>query len=92
MGDRADGILPPSFDLVVLGKKERNAVIACGKNPDRKESDAIDGRAINTEWRGEESAEQTHVLRSASPDAAPAPSGGAPEANMDVSLEASEQD
>lgn len=76
----------------MLGKKERNAVIACGKNPDRKEGDIIDGRAINTEWRVEESAERPHTLHSASPDAAPAPSGGAPEANMDVSLEASEQD
>lgn len=76
----------------MLGKKERNAVIAVGKNPDRKESDIIDGRAINTEWRGEDSADQPHDLRSTSPDAAPAPSGGAPEANMDVSLEASEQD
>jgi hypothetical protein len=76
----------------VLGKKERNAVIACGKNPDRKEDDVIDGRPINTEWRGEASAEQTRALDSASPNATQAPSGGAPEANMDVSLEAGEQD
>ncbi|KAK1825742.1 hypothetical protein QBC39DRAFT_387227 [Podospora conica] len=88
---KADAHLPPSFDLVVLGKKERNNVIACGKNPDRKEDDLIDGRPVNTEWRGEEAAEQTHAMESASPDAAPVPSGGAPEANMDVSLDAEDQ-
>ena len=44
-------VLPPSFDLVVLGKKEKLAVIACGKNPDRKEADVEDGRPINTEYR-----------------------------------------
>ncbi|KAK3393134.1 hypothetical protein B0H63DRAFT_457502 [Podospora didyma] len=47
---KADGILPPSFDLVVLGKKERAAVIACGKNPDRRESDVINGQVVNTEY------------------------------------------
>jgi len=36
----------------VLGKKERNAVIACGKNPDRKEADIEHGRPTNTEYRG----------------------------------------
>jgi len=74
--------LPPSFDLVVLGKKERNAVIACGKNPDRKESDVLDGRAINTDWRGVEA-----TLEPGSPESAPAPSRGVPEANMDVALD-----
>lgn len=52
--DRADGLLPRGFDLVVLGKKEREAVKACGKNPDRKEadidmSDPEKPRPINTE-------------------------------------------
>lgn len=47
---KADVLLPPSFDLVVLGKKERNAVIACGKNPDRKEADVENGEPINTEY------------------------------------------
>ncbi|KAK0729679.1 hypothetical protein B0H67DRAFT_547781 [Lasiosphaeris hirsuta] len=47
---KADVVLPPSFDLVVLGKKERNAVIACGKNPDRREADVEDGQPINTEY------------------------------------------
>jgi hypothetical protein len=45
----------------VLGKKERNAVIAVGKNPDRKEADILDGRPVNTEYQPEE------------PAAAPAP-------------------
>ena len=35
-------LLPPGFDLVVLGKKERQAVIAAGKNPDRREDDVDD--------------------------------------------------
>ncbi|KAM7205630.1 hypothetical protein V8F33_000956 [Rhypophila sp. PSN 637] len=63
---KADSILPPSFDLVVLGRKEKASVIAVGKNPDRKEADvAIDPatgnlKPTNTEYapegqqRGEE--------------------------------------
>ncbi|KAK3695500.1 hypothetical protein B0T22DRAFT_109073 [Podospora appendiculata] len=47
---KADAVLPPSFDLVVLGRKERAAVEACGKNPDRKEADILDGRVVNTEF------------------------------------------
>lgn len=47
---RADANLPPGFDLVVLGKKEREAVMAVGKNPERKEADVDEaGRPINTE-------------------------------------------
>ncbi|KAL1871975.1 hypothetical protein VTK73DRAFT_1805 [Phialemonium thermophilum] len=50
---KADGVLPPGFDLVVLGKKERQAVIACGKNPDRLESDLDeDNRPTNTVYLG----------------------------------------
>ncbi|KAK3941906.1 hypothetical protein QBC46DRAFT_340023 [Diplogelasinospora grovesii] len=60
---KADGILPPSFDLVVLGKKERNAVIACGKNPDRKEADIINGQVINTEYQEEEVSEGVAVAQ-----------------------------
>lgn len=36
---RTDAPLPPGFDLVVLGKKEKEMVIAVGRNPDRKEED-----------------------------------------------------
>jgi hypothetical protein len=47
---RADAILPRGFDYVVLGKKEREAVKACGKNPDRKEGDIDEnGHPISTE-------------------------------------------
>ncbi len=45
---RTDGLLPPSFDLVVLGKKEVESVRSVGRNPFRREDDVIDGRAINT--------------------------------------------
>lgn len=52
---RADACLSPGFDLVVLGKKERQAVIACGKNPDRKEADIDDNdQPTNTVYIGEE--------------------------------------
>lgn len=35
---------------MVLGKKEREAIMACGKNPDRKEADVDEnGQPINTE-------------------------------------------
>ncbi|KAG5938328.1 hypothetical protein E4U53_008025 [Claviceps sorghi] len=45
----ADAILPPGFDLVVLGKKEVEKVLAGGRNPDRKEHDIDDdGQVINT--------------------------------------------
>ncbi|KAL1838874.1 hypothetical protein VTJ49DRAFT_2098 [Mycothermus thermophilus] len=58
---KADAVLPRDFDLVVLGKKEKEAVKAVGKNPDRKEADVDEnGRPINTEWRGD-NAEPTQV-------------------------------
>ncbi|KAK4221627.1 hypothetical protein QBC38DRAFT_461282 [Podospora fimiseda] len=74
---KADGLLPRGFDLVVLGKKEREAVRACGKNPDRKEadidtSDPLKPRPINTE------------LHSAHEEAAPAIAAIAPVAAMDA--------
>lgn len=41
--------LPPSFDLVVLGRKEKDMVIAAGRNPDRREGDInANGDPINT--------------------------------------------
>ncbi|OIW30504.1 hypothetical protein CONLIGDRAFT_281864 [Coniochaeta ligniaria NRRL 30616] len=52
---KADACLSPGFDLVVLGKKERQAVIACGKNPDRKEADIDDDdQPTNTVYVGDE--------------------------------------
>jgi len=46
---RADRVLPRNFDLVVLGKKERDIVVACGKNPYRGEQDYDDdGNVTNT--------------------------------------------
>ncbi|KUI57065.1 hypothetical protein VP1G_04332 [Cytospora mali] len=36
---KTDAPLPPGFDLVVLGRKEKEMVIAVGRNPDRKEED-----------------------------------------------------
>jgi hypothetical protein len=48
-------LLPPGFDLVVLGKKERQAVIAAGRNPDRKESDIDDDdKPTNTIYVGDD--------------------------------------
>ncbi|KAG6150973.1 hypothetical protein E4U11_008060 [Claviceps purpurea] len=45
----ADTVLPPGFDLVVLGKKEENKVVAGRRNPHRKEDDRDEnGRPINT--------------------------------------------
>jgi hypothetical protein len=56
--------LPLSFDYVVLGKKERQAVIACGRNPDRKEDDIDEeGKPINTVYDandGEDEAQRGH--------------------------------
>lgn len=46
---RTDGALPPAFDLVVLGRKEKDMVIAAGRNPDRKEDDVDEnGQLLNT--------------------------------------------
>ncbi|KAK4247819.1 hypothetical protein C7999DRAFT_14214 [Corynascus novoguineensis] len=51
---KADMVLPRGFDLVVLGKKEREAVKAVGRNPDRKEADIDEnGQPINTQYAGE---------------------------------------
>lgn len=47
--DRTDAPLPPSFDLVVLGKKEKDMVESAGKNPHRREADVdANSRPINT--------------------------------------------
>ncbi|KAK0656331.1 hypothetical protein B0T16DRAFT_399102 [Cercophora newfieldiana] len=77
---KADGILPASFDLVVLGKKEREAVKAVGKNPDRKEADiGPDGRLRNTEYNPESTPSATPVPASA---AEAGPVAAMPEAPM----------
>ncbi|KAJ4298489.1 hypothetical protein N0V88_003519 [Collariella sp. IMI 366227] len=53
----SDSVLPRGFDLVVLGKKEREAVRACGKNPERKEGDVNEsGKPVNTELEPEDAA------------------------------------
>ncbi|TGJ87867.1 hypothetical protein E0Z10_g944 [Xylaria hypoxylon] len=52
----ADAILPIGFDFVRLSKKERNDVIASGRNPDRMEDDIDEhGRVIRHLWRGDPS-------------------------------------
>jgi hypothetical protein len=59
---RADAVLPRGFDLVVLGKKEKNAVMAVGKNPERKEADVDEnGQPINTEL--DPSVQQDHAVQ-----------------------------
>ncbi|KAF2968698.1 hypothetical protein GQX73_g4883 [Xylaria multiplex] len=48
----ADAILPSGFDFVCLGKKEKDEVIASGRNPDRSENDIDEnGRVIHHLWR-----------------------------------------
>ncbi|KAI1370704.1 hypothetical protein F4677DRAFT_437580 [Hypoxylon crocopeplum] len=43
-----DKILPSGFDQVALGQKERNSIVKCGRNPDRREDDLdAEGRVIN---------------------------------------------
>jgi hypothetical protein len=65
--------LPPSFDLVVLGKKEREAVKAVGKNPDRKEADiGPEGHPVNTEYNPDED-----LAAQPMPSATPAPASEA---------------
>ncbi|KAI0440269.1 hypothetical protein F4803DRAFT_553250 [Xylaria telfairii] len=47
----ADAILPSGFDFVYLGKKERDDVIASGRNPHRTESDIDErGHVIRNLW------------------------------------------
>ncbi|KAL2261884.1 hypothetical protein VTK26DRAFT_3090 [Humicola hyalothermophila] len=72
---KCDGRLPPGFDLVVLGKKEREAVMACGKNPDRKESDVdANGEPINTALvRDEVPAPVPETMPDPAPQPLPAP-------------------
>ncbi|KAI1087385.1 hypothetical protein F5B19DRAFT_497421 [Rostrohypoxylon terebratum] len=46
-----DRILPPGFDQVALGQKEKASVIKCGRNPDRREDDVDeDGHVTNNLW------------------------------------------
>ncbi|KAI0172376.1 hypothetical protein GGR52DRAFT_544280 [Hypoxylon sp. FL1284] len=43
-----DRVLPAGFDQVALGQKEKNAVLRCRKNPNRREDDLDeDGRVTN---------------------------------------------
>ena len=49
--NRADAVLPPGFDKVLIAKQHRDKIIACGRNPDRREADIDErGRPINTKW------------------------------------------
>jgi hypothetical protein len=46
-----DAVLPPCFDLVALGSKEKARLIAMGKNPNRREGDIDDeGNPINISY------------------------------------------
>ncbi|WQF83182.1 hypothetical protein CDEST_08196 [Colletotrichum destructivum] len=48
---KADLPLYPGFDGIALGKKERQALISRGKNPDRTEADVdADGNPLHTEY------------------------------------------
>ncbi|KAI0109454.1 hypothetical protein F4776DRAFT_401797 [Hypoxylon sp. NC0597] len=48
-----DRVLPAGFDQVALGQKEKDAVIRCGRNPDRREDDLDeDGQVTNNIWVG----------------------------------------
>ncbi|KAI2463577.1 hypothetical protein F4781DRAFT_115424 [Annulohypoxylon bovei var. microspora] len=48
-----DRILPPGFDQIALGQKEKDAVIKCGRNPDRREDDLDeDGQVTDNIWVG----------------------------------------
>jgi len=78
---KADAVLPPSFDLVVLGKKEKDAVKAVGKNPDRREADVgPDERPVNTEWDPNNQMPAAPAPEpEAEPTLAPVPEGDLPE-------------
>ncbi|KAI1472272.1 uncharacterized protein F4812DRAFT_6675 [Daldinia caldariorum] len=45
-----DKVLPPGFDKVVLGQKEKAAVIKCYRNPDRREYDMDEEGITNNMW------------------------------------------
>ncbi|KAI8632657.1 hypothetical protein F5Y19DRAFT_418399 [Xylariaceae sp. FL1651] len=50
---QSDAVLPPGFDYVYLGRKERDQVIEARRNPDRTEDDIDeDGRVTNYMWTG----------------------------------------
>ncbi|KAK4242034.1 hypothetical protein C8A03DRAFT_40603 [Achaetomium macrosporum] len=86
---KCDAVLPRGFDLVVLGKKEREAIKACGKNPDRKEADIDEnGRPINTDLVPErpqqeiQPAPQPAIQPAPQPAIQPAPQPAIPEPTM----------
>ncbi|KAI0894477.1 hypothetical protein F4806DRAFT_498258 [Annulohypoxylon nitens] len=46
-----DRVLPPGFDQVALGQKEKASVIKCGRNPERREDDMDEnGQVTNNLW------------------------------------------
>ncbi|KAI0886098.1 uncharacterized protein GGS22DRAFT_159878 [Annulohypoxylon maeteangense] len=48
-----DRILPPGFDQVALGQKEKDSVIKCGRNPNRREDDLDEtGQVTSNIWAG----------------------------------------
>ena len=53
--DRTDQPLPFNWDLVAVSKKERDAILATGRNPDRKEADfdPATNKPTNTLYVGE---------------------------------------
>jgi hypothetical protein len=53
-------VLPRGFDKVMLGSRERAAIVNCGRNPDRREADVDDRDCpINTGYViGEEEEEE----------------------------------
>ena len=55
MRSSADLPLPPGFDLVALGWKERTRVINMRRNPDRKVEDFDEetGKVTNSGWTGQ---------------------------------------
>lgn len=80
---------------MVLGKKEREAVRGCGKNPDRKEEDVDEnGQPINTELDEEGVlAPISSSIQAPIPEPQPAPFPQAelqPESQPDSQLESSQ--
>ncbi|KAI2619730.1 hypothetical protein GGR54DRAFT_603452 [Hypoxylon sp. NC1633] len=50
---QGDGVLPPGFDQIALGQKEKDAVTSCNRNPNRRVEDLNeDGKVINNIWAG----------------------------------------
>ncbi|ROV87078.1 hypothetical protein VSDG_10002 [Cytospora chrysosperma] len=77
---KTDAPLPPGFDLVVLGRKEKDMVIAVGRNPERREEDTDAEGIVHNNFHNPEALMGDNIEAMAPQDNDPAATAEAAEA------------